>query len=118
MDSISVFAEGTFEEQLQELLEYATRGIPDEERTALAQTLKDTVKTDNASPDQDRRRTAFELVLKNIKSVGQGTDHGACGHDRSRLPLKLPQKSRDSSISSTRIYLLCGKWTHRKRDSM
>ncbi|KAF8559437.1 hypothetical protein OG21DRAFT_1431600 [Imleria badia] len=74
MDSISVFAEGTFEEQLQELLEYTARGIPDEERTALVQNLQDGVKTDNASLDQDKRRTAFELVLKNIKGVGRGSD--------------------------------------------
>ncbi|KAF8548255.1 hypothetical protein OG21DRAFT_1423411 [Imleria badia] len=73
-ESISVFAEGTFEEQLKELLVYTTRGIPDEERNSLLQSLQDAVKTDNASLDEDRRRTAFELVLKNVKSVGQGTD--------------------------------------------
>jgi translation initiation factor 3 subunit M len=91
-ESISVFAEGTFEEQLKELLVYTTRGIPDEERNSLLQSLQDAVKTDNASLDEDRRRTAFELVLKNVKSVGQGTDQGMCGQDRSRPPLTLPQK--------------------------
>ncbi|KAI9574292.1 hypothetical protein HD554DRAFT_2046049 [Boletus coccyginus] len=74
-DSVSVFAEGTFEEQLQELLQYTARGIPDEERTALLQSLQGILKTDsNASLDQDRRRTALGLVLKNTKGVGQGTD--------------------------------------------
>ncbi|KAG6373798.1 hypothetical protein JVT61DRAFT_5943 [Boletus reticuloceps] len=75
-DSVSVFAEGTFQEQLQELFEYTARGIPDEERTALSQSLQDVVQSDseNASLDDDRRRTAFELVLKNTKVVGQGTD--------------------------------------------
>jgi len=89
-DSVSVFAEGTFEEQLQELLQYTARGIPDEERTALLQSLQDILKTENASLDQDRRRTALDLVLKNTKGVGQGTDQGMCGHDRSRS-LLTPQ---------------------------
>ncbi|KAH0840248.1 hypothetical protein J3R83DRAFT_1255 [Lanmaoa asiatica] len=83
-DSVSVFAEGTFEEQLQELLEYTARGTPDEERTALLQSLRDVVKTGSAPLDEDGRRTAFELVLKNTKGVGQGTDRGMCGHHHSR----------------------------------
>ncbi|KAG8218990.1 hypothetical protein J3R82DRAFT_4733 [Butyriboletus roseoflavus] len=74
-DSVSAFAEGTFEEQLQELLEYTARGIPDEDRTVLLQSLQDVVKTGNAPLDEDPRRTAFELVLKNTKSMGKGTDH-------------------------------------------
>ena len=72
-DSVSVFAEGTFEEQLQELLEFTARGVPNEERTALVQSLQE---TENASLDEDRRRSAFEFVLKNTKGIGQGTDQG------------------------------------------
>ena len=75
-DSVSVFAEGTFEEQLQELLEFTARGVPNEERTALVQSLQEIVKTENASLDEDRRRSAFEFVLKNTKGIGQGTDQG------------------------------------------
>ena len=118
-DSVSVFAEGTFEEQLQELLGYTVRGIPNEERTALLQSLQDIVKTgEGASLDEDRRRAAFELVLKNTKGVGQGTDQGMYGHDRSRFLLTTQQRSRDSSTSCTRIYSLCGKSIRRKRDNM
>lgn len=94
-DSVSVFAEGTFEEQLQELLEYTSRGIQNEERAALLQSLQDIIKTENASLDEGRRRAALELVLKNTKGVGQGTDQGKCGHDRSRSFLT---RNRDRGI--------------------
>jgi len=74
-DSVSVFAEGTFEHQLQELLEYTSRGTPDEERAVLLQSLRDVVQVDNETQlDDDRRRAALELVLRNIRNVGQGTD--------------------------------------------
>ncbi|KAG9317807.1 hypothetical protein JVU11DRAFT_2030 [Chiua virens] len=75
-DSVSVFAEGTFEEQLEELVEYTARGITDEERTALLQSFRDVVKSTNSEAplDDDKRQSAFELVLKNTKSVGQGSD--------------------------------------------
>lgn len=86
-DSVSVFAEGTFEEQIRELLEYTARGSLDDERTTLLQSLQDVVKTENL--DDDRRRTAFELVLKNTKGLGQGTDQGMCAHDRSHSRLTL-----------------------------
>lgn len=79
-DSVSVFAEGTFEEQLQELLGYTSRGISDEDRTALLQSFQDVVKTRNAPLDEGARRTVFESVLKNTKGLGQGTDKGMCGH--------------------------------------
>jgi hypothetical protein len=117
-DSVSVFAEGTFEEQLRELLEYTARGIPNEERTALLQSLQDVMKTENASLDEDRRRATLELVLKNIKGVGQGTDQGMCGHNRSRSLLTTQQRLRDSSTSCTHIYSLCGKSIRRKQDNM
>lgn len=117
-DSVSVFAEGTFQEQLQELLVYTARGIPDEDRTALLQSFQDVVKTEGAPLDEDARRTAFELVLKNTKSVGQGTDQGMCDHDRSHSLLTLQQRPKDSSISCIHIYSLCGRSIRRKRDSM
>ena len=85
--SVSVFAEGTFEEQLQELLEYTARGSHDDERTALVQSLQDAVK--NPPLDNDRRRAALELVLKNTKIIGQGTDQGMSSHDRA-LPSDIP----------------------------
>ena len=117
-DSVSVFAEGTFKEHLQELLEYTARGIPDEERIALLQSLQDIVKTEDASLDEDRRRTALELVLKNVKNVGHGTDSGACSLDRPRFLLTLRQRSKDSSTSCTHVYSLCGRSIRRKRGNM
>lgn len=79
-DSVSVFAEGTFQEQLQELIEYTARGSSDDERATLLQSFKDLAKTEPL--EEDTRRAAFELVLKNIKGLGQGADQGMPYHDR------------------------------------
>ncbi|KIM58772.1 hypothetical protein SCLCIDRAFT_1218321 [Scleroderma citrinum Foug A] len=77
-DSVSVFAEGTFEEQIRELVEYTTRGRPDDERASVLQPFKDImgeVAEDKPEEmDLDRRRAALELVLGNTKGVGQGTE--------------------------------------------
>ncbi|KAL4076335.1 hypothetical protein V8B97DRAFT_2028101 [Scleroderma yunnanense] len=77
-DSVSVFTEGTFEEQIHELLEYTTRGRAEDERTSMLQSLKDIVGTEGEEQsveiDLERRRAALELVLSNTKGVGQGTE--------------------------------------------
>ncbi|KAI6024521.1 hypothetical protein EDC04DRAFT_2724058 [Pisolithus marmoratus] len=77
-DSVSVFAEGTFEEQIQELVEYTVRGRPDDERASVLQTLKNIVGVEGeekpAEIDIDHRRSALQLVLDNTKGVGQGTE--------------------------------------------
>lgn len=113
-----MFAEGTFEEQFQELVEYTARGSSDEERTTLLQSLQDIVKTENPPLDEDRRRSAFEFVLKNTEGLGQGTDQGMCDPDCLHSPLTLQQRSWDSLTSCTHIYSLCGKSIRPKRDSM
>ncbi|KAI6135191.1 hypothetical protein EDD17DRAFT_45820 [Pisolithus thermaeus] len=77
-DSVSVFAEGTFEEQIQELVEYTTRGRPDDERASVLQSFKDVVGVEGdekpADIDIDQRRSALTLVLDNTKGVGEGTE--------------------------------------------
>ncbi|KIJ13258.1 hypothetical protein PAXINDRAFT_136201 [Paxillus involutus ATCC 200175] len=77
-DSVSVFAEGTFEEQIQELLEYTARSNSEDERTALLQSFKDITKTEEGEKpigeDEDRRREVFNLVLNNTKGVGEGNE--------------------------------------------
>ena len=42
-------------------------GFPNEERTALLQSLQDVVETENTSLDEDRRRAVCELVVKPTK---------------------------------------------------
>jgi len=66
--------------QIRELVEYSTRGRPDDERASVLQSFKDMVGevTEDKSEemDLDRRRAALELVLGNTKGVGQGTEQG------------------------------------------
>ncbi|KAI6152380.1 hypothetical protein BKA82DRAFT_4110653 [Pisolithus tinctorius] len=77
-DSVSVFAEGTFEEQIQELVEYATRGRPDDERASVLQSFKNIVGAEGDEKpveiDTDHRQSALKLVLDNTKGVGEGTE--------------------------------------------
>ncbi|OJA14335.1 hypothetical protein AZE42_10498 [Rhizopogon vesiculosus] len=72
-DSVSVFAEGTFEEQIQELVDYVTRSSAEDERTAVLQSFLDIVKTDEgAKPvemDEERRRHAVAFVLDQTKNL-------------------------------------------------
>ena len=66
--------------QIRELVEYTTRGRPDDERASVLQPFKDImgeVAEDKPEEmDLDRRRAALELVLGNTKGVGQGTEQG------------------------------------------
>ncbi|KIO12424.1 hypothetical protein M404DRAFT_123481 [Pisolithus tinctorius Marx 270] len=77
-DSVSVFAEGTFEEQIQELVEYATRGRPDDERASVLQSFKNIVGAEGDEKpveiDTDHRQSVLKLVLDNTKGVGEGTE--------------------------------------------
>ncbi|KAI6034905.1 hypothetical protein F5J12DRAFT_3670 [Pisolithus orientalis] len=77
-DSVSVFAEGTFEEQIQELVEYATRGRPDDERASVLQSFKNIVGAEGDEKpveiDTNHRQSALKLVLDNTKGVGEGTE--------------------------------------------
>lgn len=93
-DSVSVFAEGTFEEQVykayptlfkythlfsqtQELVEYATRSLPEDERASSLQSFKDIVK-DKGEEDisLEKKREVLEFVLANTTSIGEGTQQG------------------------------------------
>ncbi|KAG1718160.1 uncharacterized protein EDB91DRAFT_1352529 [Suillus paluster] len=83
-DSISVFAEGTFEEQTQELVQYATRSSTEDERAALLQSFRDIVKTDDgAEPiekDEERRRCVLIFVLDQTKGLGDGSEQEIEGY--------------------------------------
>lgn len=83
-DSVSVFAEGTFEEQIQELVDYATRSSPEDERATALQSFRDIVKSgEGAKPieeDQERRRRALTFALDQTKSLGDGSEQEIEGY--------------------------------------
>jgi translation initiation factor 3 subunit M len=70
--------------QVQELVDYVARGSTEDERAAVLQSFQDIVKTDEgAKPvkeDEERRRHALTLVLDQTKSLGDGSEQGACGN--------------------------------------
>ncbi|KDQ64446.1 hypothetical protein JAAARDRAFT_28075 [Jaapia argillacea MUCL 33604] len=77
-DIVSVFAEGTFEEQIQELVNYLTRGRSDEERLAFIQPFQDALRTpEGGKPlgeDVERKRKIFAMVLAEVKGLGDGSE--------------------------------------------
>ncbi|KAG1867291.1 PCI-domain-containing protein [Suillus subalutaceus] len=77
VDSVSVFAEGTFEEQIQELADYATRSSPEDEHATALQSFRDIIKLEEPiEKDQERRRKALTFVLDQTKSLGDGSEQG------------------------------------------
>ncbi|GLB34138.1 putative component of the eukaryotic translation initiation factor 3 (eIF-3) complex [Lyophyllum shimeji] len=77
-DSVSVFAEGTFEEQIQELVNYIVRNRSEEERVAFIRPFQEALKTpEGQTPleeDAGRKRSIFHMVAVEVKSLGDGTD--------------------------------------------
>ncbi|GJE84538.1 PCI-domain-containing protein [Phanerochaete sordida] len=77
-DSISIFAEGTFEDQIKELVNYLAQGRSDEEKAAFIQPFEDalTVKEGEKSLEEDaeRRRNVLKLVLEQITGLGEGSE--------------------------------------------
>ncbi|KAG5648768.1 hypothetical protein DXG03_000116 [Asterophora parasitica] len=77
-DSVSVFAEGTFEEQVQELVNYIVRNRSEEERAAFIRPFQEALKTaegqNSLENDEYRKRSVFQMVAVEVKSLGDGTD--------------------------------------------
>ncbi|TDL29665.1 PCI-domain-containing protein [Rickenella mellea] len=77
-DSISIFAEGTFEEQTQELVNYIARSRPENERPAFIRPFQELLKTAEGQKalddDIDRRRRVVSLVVSELKGLGDGSD--------------------------------------------
>ncbi|KAI0832776.1 PCI-domain-containing protein [Trametes gibbosa] len=76
-DSISIFAEGTFEEQILELVNYLARTISEDGREAFTQPFHDAVSTvEGQKPideDEDRKREVLGSVLEQVKGLGDGS---------------------------------------------
>ncbi|KAJ7724888.1 hypothetical protein B0H16DRAFT_287975 [Mycena metata] len=77
-DSVAIFAEGTFEEQIQELVNYIVRNRSEEERTGFIRPFQDVLKTEPGKKpleeDDGRRRKIFSMVLVDVKSLGDGSE--------------------------------------------
>ncbi|KAJ7437096.1 hypothetical protein B0H11DRAFT_1754064 [Mycena galericulata] len=77
-DSIAIFAEGTFEEQIQELVNYIVRNRAEEERASAIRPFQDALKTEagkkSLEEDDDRRRKILSMVLVDVKGLGDGSE--------------------------------------------
>ncbi|KAJ3980007.1 PCI domain-containing protein [Lentinula detonsa] len=77
-DSVSVFAEGTFEEQVQELVNYLVRTQSDEERAASIRPFQEALTTaegqKSLSEDEQRRQKIFLMIISVIKGLGRGQE--------------------------------------------
>ncbi|KAH9942573.1 PCI-domain-containing protein [Amylocystis lapponica] len=106
-DSVSVFAEGTFSEQIRELVEYLARTLPEDQRSSYAQPFQDAlVVPEGGKPideDEDRRRTVFTMVLGDVKGLGDGSDKEIEGFFNLLFSHFLALLSLDSPDTQTRL---------------
>ncbi|EDR12258.1 uncharacterized protein LACBIDRAFT_311474 [Laccaria bicolor S238N-H82] len=77
-DSISIFAEGTYEEQILELSTYLVRNRPEEERLAFTSPLRDAFRSKEGNSlievDEARRKLIFSKVFDEVKGLGDGNE--------------------------------------------
>ncbi|CAL1700390.1 unnamed protein product [Somion occarium] len=77
-DAVSVFAEGTFEEQILELVNYLALSLPEDQRPNYVQPFQDVLTTQEGQKpiekDEERRRKALTLVLGEVKGLGEGSE--------------------------------------------
>ncbi|KAH7343459.1 hypothetical protein B0J17DRAFT_642429 [Rhizoctonia solani] len=77
-DAVAVFSEGTFEEQIQELVNYFTRGLSDENRAAYIRPFQDALLTPEGqkplAEDADRKKKVIGMVREKVVSLGEGSD--------------------------------------------
>lgn len=77
-DSISIFAEGTFEDQIKELVTYLAQEHPEEERANFIQPFQQAFVTAEGqaslSDDRGRQRKTLELVVSAVKGLGSGSE--------------------------------------------
>ncbi|PCH40893.1 PCI-domain-containing protein [Wolfiporia cocos MD-104 SS10] len=77
-DAVSIFAEGTYAEQIRELVDYIARSRPEEERPAFVQPFVDVLETTESQgpieEDEARRKKVLTMVLGEVKGLGDGSD--------------------------------------------
>ncbi|KAF8806297.1 PCI-domain-containing protein [Phlegmacium glaucopus] len=77
-DSVSIFAEGTFEEQILELVAYIVRNRSEDERNTFVAPFQNALKSaEGKKPieeDENRRKLIISKVLADVKGLGEGSD--------------------------------------------
>ncbi|KAF9809857.1 hypothetical protein IEO21_07218 [Rhodonia placenta] len=77
-DSVSVFAEGTFSEQIRELVDYLALSQPEDQRPAFVQPFADVLEIADGQPpieeDEPRRTKVLTMVLGEVKGLGDGSE--------------------------------------------
>lgn len=77
-DSVSIFAEGTFEEQILELVSYIVRNRSEDERNSFVGPFHNALKlVEGKKPiekDEPRRKLIISKVLADVKGLGEGSD--------------------------------------------
>ncbi|KAI3616701.1 pci domain-containing protein [Moniliophthora roreri] len=77
-DSVSVFAEGTFEEQIQELVNYIVRNRAEDDRAGFIRPFQDALKVEEGQKpieeDEEKRRKVFSMVVTEVHGLGDGTE--------------------------------------------
>ncbi|CAE6429780.1 PCI domain-containing protein [Rhizoctonia solani AG-1 IA] len=77
-DAVAVFSEGTFEEQIQELVNYLARGLADDSRTAYIRPFQDALLTPEGqtplSQDAGRKKKVIGMTREKVVGLGEGSD--------------------------------------------
>ncbi|KAG8734239.1 hypothetical protein FRC12_018591 [Ceratobasidium sp. 428] len=77
-DAVAVFSEGTFEEQIQELVNFLARGLGDEARAAYIRPFQDALLTPEGktplAQDPERRKKVIGMVREKVVGLGEGTE--------------------------------------------
>ncbi|KAF8204770.1 PCI domain-containing protein [Pholiota molesta] len=77
-DSVSIFAEGTFEEQIFELLSYIGRNRSEDERASFVAPFQNALKPGEGKKpldeDEPRRKLILSKLLQEVRGLGDGTD--------------------------------------------
>jgi len=109
-DSVSVFAEGTFSEQIRELVDYLLRSVPEEERADLRQPFDAILSTpEGGKPieeDEERRKAALTLVVNETKRLQEGSEKETEGFYNLLFAHLLTQFSPDSPDTKEHIAVL------------
>ncbi|KIJ37443.1 hypothetical protein M422DRAFT_178100 [Sphaerobolus stellatus SS14] len=77
-DSLSIFGEGSFEEQIQELVKYLARGEVDESRATFIRPFQEALTPVEGqtpiSEDEEKKKAVIKLLVKDITGLGDGSD--------------------------------------------
>jgi len=77
-DSVIIFSEGTFQEQIQELVNYLARGLSQDDRIAYIKPYQDVLITPAGgkpiAEDEERRQKTVQMVVAGVKGLGEGNE--------------------------------------------